>query len=341
MSAPGQTASEQQFLDELSDARSSGRRVPDFFIVGHAKCGTTAMHEMLSSHPQIYFPVHKETQFLARDPGDRAAPDKRRPTTRPLTLAAYLELFDAAGNRQLAGEASTGYLRTPAAAARIAALSPDAKIVAMFRDPVDFLRSFHLQLLQVNIESEQSFAQAIGLEADRRHGVHLPRGCPWPQALYYSLHVHYVEQLRRYHELFGRENVLVLIYDDFRRDNERVVRQVQRFLGVEDTIAIEQTEANPTVRVRSHRAEQLLEAVTVGRGPVSRAAKRTVKALVPGRARRSALASVKRQIVSAAPPPRDEAFIAELRSRFKPEVAALGEYLGRDLIELWGYHDVA
>jgi hypothetical protein len=210
----------------------------------------------------------------------------------------------------------------------------------MFRDPASFLRSFHLQLLQVKIESEQDFARAIGLEADRRRGVNVPRGCPWPQALYYSEHVRYVEQLRQYHELFGRENVLVLIYDDFRRENERVVRQVQRFLGVDDSLAIEQSEANPTVRVRSHRAEQLLEAVTVGRGPFSRAAKGLLKTGVPKRRRRDALASVKRQIVSAAPPPTDEELMAELRRRFKPQVTALSEYLDRDLVSLWGYGEV-
>ena len=339
MTKASPTEIERRFLDELRRARRSGRRVPDFFIVGHAKCGTTAMHEMLSAHPQIYFPANKETQFLARDPGDRVASVKRRPTTRPLTLDAYLSLFDAAGEDRRAGEASTGYLRTPAAAERIAALSPDARIVAMFRDPASFLRSFHLQLLQVEIETERDFARAIELEADRRRGSHVPRDCPWPQALYYSEHVRYVEQLRQYHELFGRDNVLVLIYDDFRRENERVVGQVQRFLGIDDSLALERSEANPTVRVRSHRAEQLLEAVSVGRGPVSRAAKRLLKTAVPERRRRGALATVRRQIVSAAPPP-DEALMAELRRRYKPHVTALSEYLQRDLVGLWGYRDV-
>jgi hypothetical protein len=332
-------AIEQDFLDELRRAGRSGRRVPDFFIVGHAKCGTTAMHEMLSSHPQIYFPANKETQFLARDPDDRVAPGKRRPTTRPLTLGSYLSLFDAAGAEQRAGEASTGYLRTPAAAARIAALNPQARIIAMFRDPASFLRSFHLQLLQVNIEDEQDFARALALEADRHRGAHVPAGCPWPQALYYAEHVRYVEQLRQYHELLGRERVLVLIYDDFRRENEAVVRRVRRFLGVDDSLAIERSEANPTVRVRSQRAEQLLEAVTVGRGPLSRAAKGLLKAVVPARRRRGALATLKRQIVIDAPPA-DEALMSELRRRFKPEVAALSDYLQRDLIGLWGYRDV-
>jgi hypothetical protein len=327
---------EREFLAELRAAARSRRRLPDFFIVGHAKCGTTAMHEMLGAHPQIFLPANKETQFLARDPGDRVAAGKRRPTTRPLTLAAYLSLFEQAGAEQRAGEASTGYLRTPASAARIAALRPDARIIAMFRDPASFLRSFHLQLLQVNIETERDFARAISLESDRRLGLHVPRDCPWPQALYYAEHVRYVEQLSSYHELFGHERVLALIYDDFRRDNATVLREVLRFLEVDDSVEIEQTEANPTVRVRSRRAEELLEAVTVGHGPVSRTAKTVVKAILPAGRRRDALASLKRQI-TAPPPPVDEQFMTELRRRFKPEVTAFSDYLKRDLVGLWGY----
>ncbi len=282
------------------------------------------MHEMLGVHPQIFLPANKETQFLARDPGDRVAEGKRRPTTRPLTLPAYLSLFEAAGAEQRAGEASTGYLRTASSAARIAALRPDARIIAMFRDPASFLRSFHLQLLQVNIETERDFARAMSLESDRRRGVHVPRDCAWPQALYYSEHVRYVEQLSAYHELFGRERVLVLIYDDFRRDNAKVLREVLRFLEVDDSLEIEQTEANPTVRVRSRRAEELLEAVTVGHGPVSRTAKTVVKAILPAGRRRDALASLKRQM-TAPPPPADEQFM----NRVETPLQARGDSIQR------------
>ncbi len=339
MSGEPQSA-EAGFLRELRAAAGSGRRLPDFFIVGHAKCGTTAMHQMLSAHPQIYFPARKETQFLARDPGEQLPSSKRRPTTRPLTLDAYLSLFEGAEPKQLAGEASTGYLRTPSAAARIAALRPDARIVAMFRDPVSFLRSLHLQLLQVNIESEHEFAVAMDLEAARRRGEQIPVDSAWPQALLYSDHVRYTQQLRQYHELFGRDRVLVLIYDDFRQDNERVVRQVLRFLDVDASVQVEPVEANPTVLVRSRRAEDLLEAITVGRGPISRAARTLLKTAVPERLRRDALRSLKRSVVDAAPAAPDEAFMIELRRRFKPEVTALSEYLQRDLTTLWGYEDV-
>ncbi len=326
-------------MGELRQARGSGRRLPDFFIVGHAKCGTTALYEMLKTHPQIYMPVFKETQFLSRGPRSRAARQKRAPR-RPQTLEAYLSLFEAAGSEQRAGEASTEYLRTPSTATRIAELCPDARIIAAFREPVSFLRSLHLQLLEVNLEDQGDFKVALGLEEPRRHGKRIPRNCAWPPALQYSQHVRYVEQLREYHEHFGRERVLVLIYDDFRADNESVVRQVLRFLDVDDSIEVEPSSANPTVRVRSQRAGELVGALSVGRSPVSRTANRLVKAVTSERMRREALQTFKRMAVDTEPRPPDEDFLSELRRRFKHEVVATSEYLQRDLVRLWGYDNI-
>lgn len=322
----------------LRQAREAGKRVPDFFVVGHAKCGTTALFEMLKQHPQIYLPVFKETQFLSRGP-HRQSVQQRRAPRRPRTLEAYLSLYEAASLEQRAGDGSTEYLRTPSTAARIAALSPDARIVAAFREPVSFLRSLHLQLLEVNLEDEPSFEKALRLEEPRRHGRQLPRGCAWPQALQYSQHVRYVEQLRAYHERLGRERVLVLIYDDFRADNERVVQEVLRFLDVDDSIELAHSEANPTVRVRAPRAGELVDALSTGRGPVSRGAGRVVRAVTSERLRRGALQAVKRVALDTNPRALDEKLSSELRRRFRGEVVAISEYLKRDLVSLWGYDD--
>jgi Sulfotransferase family len=329
---------ETELLRQLRGAREVGRRVPDFFIVGHAKCGTTAMHEMLSSHPQIYMPAMKETQFLARERQDARA--FKRPTARPLTLEAYLSLFDGARLEQRVGEASTTYLRTPVAARRIAELRPDARIVAIFREPVSFLRSLHLQLLEVKIEDERDFARALDLEAERRQGRQIPRNCPWRRALQYSSHVNYASQMRQYHELFGRDRVLLLLYDDFRSDNERVLRQLLRFVGVDDALEINSVSANPTVRVRSHGAHELLTTLAVGNGPLSRAVSATVKGITPQRLRRKALDAAKQIVVDRQPPPADGQLTAELRTRFHGEVVAASEYLERDLVSLWGYDEL-
>jgi hypothetical protein len=309
-------------------------RLPDFFIVGHGKSGTTAMYEMLRRHPQIYMPEGKEPWFFAEELHVRTPP---RPQGTPKTLAEYAAWFDGAAAGQRVGEATALYLWSHTAAGRIAEVLPGSRIIAILREPASFLRSLHLQWVQTYIETESDFAAALALEPSRREGRALSRHTYWPQVLLYSEHVRYVEQLRRYHAVFPPEQVKVLIYDDFRADNERTIREVLRFLEVDESAPIEAVEANPTVRPRSQLLNELVHAVGVGRGPVSRTIKGGIKAVTPAAPRRAAFHAVKRQLVFAGPEAPDEELMRELRARFRGEVEAVSEYLGRDLVELWGY----
>jgi hypothetical protein len=312
-------------------------RIPDFLIVGNAKSGTTALYEMLRRHPQIYMPDCKEAWFFADELHDRTPP---RPEGTPSSLEEYRSLFAGARPEQRAGEASALYLWSRTAASAIAAVQPDARIIAILREPASFLRSLHLQFVQTYVETESDLRKAIALEQARREGREIPRYTYWPQALMYSEHVRYVEQLRRYHAVFAPEQVRVLIYDDFRRDNRATVREVLRFLEVDDSLPIDEVEANPTVRARSQRLDELLHAVSVGRGPLSLAVKAGVKAVTPRRLRRGAVGAIRNRALYAQPQPPDEQLMLELRRRFKGEVVALSEYLGRDLVTLWGYDSI-
>ena len=310
-------------------------RVPDFFIVGHPKSGTTALYEMLRAHPQIFLPANKEPWYFAQELHLRPPP---RPAGIAATLEQYLATFAPAGPDQRVGEASAMYLWSRTAAERIAAVAPGARIIAILREPASFLRSLHLQFLETHVESEPDFRTALALEPARREGK-VPEHTYWPLALHYSEYVRYAEQLRRYRERFGAERVLVLVYDDFRRENEATVRGVLRFLEVDDTLPLELVEANPTVGVRSQRLHELVHAVTVGRGRLGGALKRPILALTPRRLRRAALYTTQRKVLYGEPPPADERLMSELRERFRGEVAAAGEYIGRDLLTLWGYDD--
>jgi hypothetical protein len=310
------------------------KRVPDFFIVGQFKSGTTALYQMLRRHPQIYMPELKELWFFAPELLARSR------ASRPDTLEDYMSLFDAARPDQRIGEATPSYLMSANAARRIADLDPDARIIAILREPASFLRSFHLQCVQNRTETENDLRKALALEEARLEGREIPRYSPRPQELLYSEHVRYVEMLRRYHAVFPAEQVLVLIYEDFRRDNEAILRQVLRFIDVDDTHPVEVIEANPTVRVRSPRLHELLLSVYLGRGPASRAVKRAVKAVMPRRLRGRAFRATQRRLIFGKTRPPDEELMLELRRRFKGEVVALSEYLGRDLVTLWGYDSI-
>ncbi len=324
-------------LAEMSPAENGVRkRLPDFFIVGNPKSGTTALYETLRRHPQIYMPDLKEPWFFANDMRPRF--DVPRSGRAPTTLDEYLSLFDTARPEQCLGEASSSYLRSHTAAHDIARLQPDARIVAILREPASFLRSLHLQLLQDHIETEKDLGQAISLEAARRAGKKIPRHSHLPQSLLYSNHLAYVENLRRYHAVFAPEQVQVLIYDDFQRDNEATVRAVLRFLRVDDQAAVDVIHANrTTVRMRSQQLDELVNAISVGRGPVSQTVKAAVKLLAPRKLRGRALELTRKHVVNRRLSPPDEQLMLELRRRFKGEVVLLSEYLGRDLVTLWGY----
>jgi hypothetical protein len=315
------------------------QRVPDFFIVGHAKSGTTALYEMLREHPQIHMPDEKEPWYFSTDMRARFKP--RTGGLGPQTLEQYLALFAGAASVQRVGEASSSYLWSTTAAAEIAAVQPDARIVAILREPADFLRSLHLQLLQTHVEEVRDLRGAIALEAERAAGRQIPRHSHRPQLLQYSTLVRYVEQLRRYEAVFPSEQILVLIYDDFRADNAETVRRVLALLELAQQQPVVPIKANPTVRMRSQRLDDIVHATSVGTGPLGRVAKASTKALVPQRLRRNALRFAQQRIVHARPDPLDEDFMNELRRRFLPEVQALSEHLGRDLLALWGYDELS
>jgi len=317
-------------------------RVPDFFIVGHEKCGTTALDMMLKGHPQIFLPDVKEQKFFAPELRGGRGWRRELDPARPHTFDRYREVFAAATPEQLVGEVSPQYLRSHDAARRIADVQGDARIIAILREPASFLRSFHLQWVQNNDERQKNFAKALALESARRQGRHIPRRCNVPQHLFYSDHVRYVEQLQRYYAVFPAEQILVLIYDDFRRDNEATVRRVRRFLEVDEGSPVDVMDANPTVkRMRSQQLDELVNVVSVGRGPVSRSVKAGVKVLTSRKLRSMALRVTQSHVLNGRPRPPDEELMLELRRRFKGEVVALSEYLDRDLVTLWGYDSIA
>jgi hypothetical protein len=324
---------------QSADAERPHGRVPDFFIVGHHKSGTTAMYEMLRRHPQIYMPEMKEPEFFGRAHSGRreAVPASRQHTptfgeTRPQTYAEYVSLFTAATPDQRVGEASPSYLRSLTAASEIAAVQPDARIVAILREPVSFLYSLHLQMVRNHVQRELDFGRALATEGVEREGerVHL-----------YTDRVCYVEQLRRYHDVLPSEQILVLIYDDFRADNETAVRSVLSLLDVDVNRPIEQLDANPTIAPRSKHLDAWLFALRSGHGPVSGGIKATLKTLTPKRTQRKLVRTVQRNIVYSAAPPLPRSLTLELRRRFKPEVVALSEYLDRDMVGMWGYDDLS
>ena len=323
-------------VDSRPPRVSSPVRGPDFFVVGHPKCGTTALYEMLRRHPQICIPI-KEPGFFSQEYRPRFIP---RPYEHPTTLAGYLALFRSCNMEHVAGEATTWYLRSEVAAAAIAQYNPAARIIAVFREPVSFLQSFHLHQFKWGVENVRDFQRALSLESARRQGRHIPQGCKNPRDLWYTDLVKYKSQLQRFKAAFPDDQILVLLHDEFRRENERTVWSVLRFLGVHDSFQIPDIESNPSRGVRSRSMHHAIYLTFAGEGRIARSTRTILRRTTTKPARQRLLRFLESSVAYTRPPAQDPALLARLRVQFKPDVEVFSEYLGRDLVTLWGYDQI-
>jgi hypothetical protein len=200
-------------------------RKPDFFIVGAPKCGTTAMNDYLREHPEIFIPAKKEIHFFGTD-----LPFVKG---KPVTEQEYLAYFSPARGEKRAGESSVWYLYSQQAATEIRAFNPATHIIIMLRNPIDMMYSLHSQRVYNDNENIADFAEALAAEADRRQGKRLYHKASDAMGSLYRAAATYTPQVQRYFTTFGRERVLVIIFDDFVRTTSEVYRQTCEFLEVD------------------------------------------------------------------------------------------------------------
>lgn len=184
-------------------------RIPNLFIVGAPKCGTTAMWSYLGKHPDI-FAAGKEYHFFGSDLAYR---NQQRPDSQ-----GYLAYFGQATDERYVLDASIGYLASKRAAGEIASYSPDSRIIAILRNPIDMMHSLHSELLFQGDEDVDDFAEALSLEEARQRGERIPEACQSIWALFYREVAHYSEQLIRYFDAVGRDRVHVVVFDDLKDD---------------------------------------------------------------------------------------------------------------------------
>lgn len=302
---------------------------PNVFIVGQPKSGTSALFSFLKGHPDVCVCATKEPQYFCKDLNSQYF----HLSGQARTDENYLALYAHCSGQQVRMEASTAYLYSQVAAEEIRRFNPDARIIMMLREPVDFLFTYHMQMLRTSckFEEESDFMTAMRLEDGRRAGLNVPRNCFDPQFLYYGARVAYAEQVRRYLDVFPRGQIKIVIYDDFKADNEAVYDDIADFLGLEKTYRPEFRTINPKVGVRFRTLKQASDRLLF---PV----KQVVRPLVPGRLYRIARGLYRRIFFKdkglPTLQPHDK---AELMRRYKGEVVRLGALLGRDLAKLWGY----
>lgn len=206
---------------------------PNFLIIGAAKSGTTSLWHYLGQHPRIYMSPRKHTRFFAFEDEDPkfAGPGPRNPS-RPYAIAdidEYHALFEKATGETAIGEASHSYLYRPEAPARILRYEPGMKMIAVLRDPAERAYSHYRQMIRDGREPLRDFVCALEAEKERVAGGW------WPDFHYVRMGL-YGAQLRRYFELFERDQIRVYLYDDLVADPVGMLRDVFTFLNVDNAL---------------------------------------------------------------------------------------------------------
>jgi Sulfotransferase domain len=298
---------------------SEGRK-PNFFIVGAPKCGTTALYEYLRTHPNIYMSPVKEPHFFAKDLGTYP---------RIKTLQEYEALFAGSTPQHLrVGEASVYYLRSTVAAQNIREFNPQAKIIAMFRNPVEMVHSLHSQLLYVAEENVSDFEAAWRLQERRARGLDIPPRSRGAFLLQYGEFARFGTQAERLLSSFPPKQVKLILYDDFTASPKRVYDEVIEFLELPDDNRTEFPRINENKRARLDWLGSFYRKPP----PPLRGAFRALKRLVG----EGALSALARKILELNTtrerrPALRPAFRAELAAAFQEEVDRLARLVDRDL----------
>lgn len=297
------------------------KRRPNFFIVGAPKSGTSALDHYLGEHPDVFM-ARKEMHFFGKDLWFAPKIYRRN-------LEAYLAEFEGCREDQTAGEASVWYLFSKEAAREIREFNPEAKIIIMLREPVQMMYSLYHQFRYDDNENLGTFEEALDAEKERKRFQCLSRQSYFPQGLIYRETASYSEQVQRYFEVFGRERVQVILFDDFVADPGAVTRQTLKFLELKpEGLKSDFAPVNSAKKVRSRALRWVL------REPILRTAILKLRPALPRtfallQRLESRIQKLNTRYEKSAP--LSEATREKLRREFVPEVERLGQLLGRDL----------
>lgn len=287
---------------------------PNLFIIGAAKCGTTSLHAWLSEHPQVFMTRIKEPNYFCSDLSAFSFVKDWR---------SYQSLYQyARENHVIRGESSVNYMISKVAAGKIFALDPDARLIAMIRNPADLVYSYHSQLLRSPLEDETDFEVAWSLSEARQRGQGVPKTCPVPALVDYREIGRLGSQLWRFLSLFDRSRLHIVVLDDLVERPQVVYGRILDFLGIQDEGRCTFPRLNENLQFKWGWARRIVASSFIRRaqemGIRNTGLQKPLYRLAA---------------VSTPRPPLRPEFREHLTQVFRPEVEILQELTGRDLRE--------
>jgi hypothetical protein len=310
------------------------------FIVGAPRCGTTTLADFLKSHPDVCFPVVKESHFFAQN--DLAGMSSAA-AARQVEEEYLARFFPHAGpGTGLAADCSVSYLYTPEQLEPALRLWPESRFIVTLRDPMEMLPSLHKRLIFLGDETLMRFADAWDASPDRAAGRRIPRSCIDPRWLRYDEAARYATYLERLFATVGRERVLVLLFDDLAADPFGQYRRIMRFLDLPlSHNTVDLSPRRKSQDVRSARLQRLLKRPPRSvrkfmAGSHFRTRERKLGGDLSDSAAFDALFALRKRLltwnrVPARKRPIQLRVQEEIRSHLKSEIARLQNLIDRDL----------
>jgi Sulfotransferase family len=298
--------------------------LPNFLIIGAMKAGTTSLYHYLKQHPQVYMSNIKEPNFFALEGSNlnfNGAEGKERiqrwvKQESVTNIEEYRALFRRAANETAIGEASPLYLYSPEAPYRIRHYVPEAKLIAILRNPVERAYSAFLYMTRDGREPLREFSQALQAEESRIRDH-------WEWIWHYRHLGFYYTQLKRYCDVFDRNQIKVYLYEDLRADLPSVVRDIFRFLEVDESFV---PDTSLRHNVSGTPKDGLLPRLVFRRNPI----KAALRPLFPQVVRQRISGSLRSQFLVEASP-LTPAVRRELCEVYRDDVLKLETLIKRDL----------
>jgi hypothetical protein len=209
--------------------------LPNFLIVGAPKSGTTSLHVDLMEHPEIILSSKKESHFFRV--GFEGLPWNGpgiMPDLSTDTIEKYKKLFISKPGAKAIGEVCPSYFYPPETPLNIKKTLGCIRIIILLRDPSDRAFSQYVYSRMLGCEPEEDFLTAISSEKLRKENN-------WGEFWYYIHQSFYADIIKRYFNLFGESNVLVLFSDDYLNKRENTLIKLYKFLDVEPNFAKSQS----------------------------------------------------------------------------------------------------
>lgn len=249
---PQAACAPQNRADQRVASVTCPRALPDLFVVGAAKAGTTALYHYFRMHPQVFVPeLIKETNFMAFADGlpPLTGPRDREFVGGSITcLADYEHLYRGRTTEVVAADVSPGYLYHAQAAGRIAALCPQAKIVIVLRNPVEAAFSMYAMMRRDEREPCRNFWTAFELSAERM-------AAGWEWAWDYQQCFKYARQVEGYLAHFPAGQLFIRRYEDLKKHPAEFHRDLAQFIGIEP---IDLQRANRRQNIAPRRCDLLV-----------------------------------------------------------------------------------